>query len=97
MAERRDSLRLVPGGNSEALGGVDSSGVVESGQSEHNLLLAGKISVDEYMDMTVDRALSHLKGQMSKERLAQMRSILRSELEHDPDLQALVRRVAVGD
>jgi hypothetical protein len=76
---------------------VDSSGVVASGQSEHALLAAGKITVDEYMDMTVDRALSHLRGRISAERFAEMRRILRAELEQDPGLSELVARVAVGD
>jgi hypothetical protein len=97
MNDRRDALRLVDGQAPASSTEVDSSGVVSSGQSEHALLSAGKISVDEYIDMTVDRALAHLQGQVSGGRLEQMRQILRAELEQDPDLNALVQRVAVGD
>lgn len=97
MSDRRDGLRLVDGDAAASSAQVDSSGVVSSGESELALLSAGKITLDEYIDMTVDRALSHLQGQISSARFEQMRQILRAELERDPDLDALVRRVAVGD
>lgn len=70
-----------------------SSGTVESGQSEHALLAAGKISVEEFMDMSVERALSHLQGQVDDERLESMRLVLRSQLEQDPHLSRLVAEV----
>lgn len=62
-----------------------------------SLLAAGKIDVDEYMDMTVDRTLSHLRGQISSQRYEMMRSVLRQELEKDPHLSGLVKRAAAGD
>jgi len=96
MAEPRDVLRLVQEGANSSSEGVDSSGVVSSGQSEHALLMAGKITFEDYLDMTVDRALAHVRGQVSSARLLQMREILRAELESDPDLSALARRAAVG-
>lgn len=77
--------------------GVDSSGVVTSGESELSLLTAGKIDVGEYMDMTVERTLSHLRDQISPERYEMMRSVLRQELEQDPHLSSLVKRAASGD
>ncbi len=97
MSDGKPALRLVPGAADEVVAGVDASGVVGSGQSEQALLAAGKISVDEYMDMTVDRALSHLRDQMSPQRYEMMRQILRAELEQDPHLDSLVRRAAQGD
>jgi hypothetical protein len=99
MSDGKNSLRSQNG----AVGGdapdalhVDASGVVPKGESEQALLLAGKISVEEYMDMTVDRTLSHLRGQISGQRFSLMREVLRQELEQDPHLSALVARVAAG-
>src|SRR5690606_11349390 len=69
MAEPRDVLRLVQEGANSSSEGVDSSGVVSSGQSEHALLMAGKITFEDYLDMTVDRALAHVRGQVSSARL----------------------------
>jgi hypothetical protein len=97
MSDPRDALRVIEGGADVPTEGVDSSGVVASGESEQALLLAGKISVDEYMDMTVDRTLAHLQGQVSAERLEMMRELLRKELSQDPHLASLVERVAAGD
>ncbi len=97
MSDGKQALRLVPGGADETQEGVDSSGVVASGQSEQALLMSGKISVDEYMDMTVDRTLAHLRGHISPARFEMMREVLRTELEQDPHLASLVQRVAAGD
>lgn len=96
MADGKQSLRLVPGGAQASQTGVDASGVVTSGESEYALLVSGKISVDEYMDMTVSRALAHLQGQVSPQRYEMMHQVLRKELEQDPHLSALVERVAEG-
>lgn len=97
MTSGKQGLRLVPGSANVPKEGVDSSGVVASGESELSLLVAGKIGVDEYMDMTVDRTLTHLRGQISPERFEMMRSVLRQELEQDPHLSALVQRAASGE
>lgn len=94
---REGSLRLVENDDNAPVEGIDSSGFVASGQSEQALLAAGKISVDEFMDMSVDRALSHLEGQVSEDRLSLMREVLRTQLEQDPHLSALRNRVAQGD
>lgn len=94
MTSGKKGLRLVPGSADAPKEGVDSSGVVASGESEFSLLSAGRIDVEEYMDMTVDRTLSHLRGQISPERFEMMRSVLRQELEQDPHLSALVKRAA---
>lgn len=97
MSNGKQGLRLVPGGADASAQGVDSSGVVSSGESEMALLAAGKIDVEEYMDMTVDRTLFHLRGLISPQRYEMMRSVLRQELEQDPHLSALVKRAAAGD
>jgi hypothetical protein len=102
--DSRPSLELLRG--NAALNGehesssdpvsVDASGTLAAGQSEHALLVAGKIGVEEFMDMTVDRALAHLDGGVSAQRLSTMREILRAQLEQDPYLNELVQRAAVG-
>lgn len=97
MSNGKQGLRLVPGSGAGPQEGVDASGVVASGESEMALLAAGKIGVDEYMDMTVDRTLAHLRSQISPDRYEMMRSVLRQELEHDPHLSSLVQRAASGE
>lgn len=92
MTKSGDVFQLLQGGANEHREGVDSSGTVASGQSEQALLEAGKITVEEFMDMTVDRALAHLQGQLDAGRLETMREILLAELQEDPNLQALVER-----
>ena len=101
MSDGKNALRPIAGGSGDEVDasqhGVDSSGVVPKGESEQALLLAGKISVEDYMEMTVDRTLSHLRGQISGQRFSLMRDVLRKELEQDPHLSALVARVAAGN
>lgn len=101
MAGGKDSLRLIEGGlaSGSVFGGqdFDASGTVAAGESEHALLQAGKISVNEYIDMSVDRALTHLRDQLGSERLSVMRSVLRDQLEQDPYLSVLVARAAAGE
>ncbi len=74
--------------------GLDGSGTVASGQSEHALLSTGQISLSEYMDMAVDRALAHLTTSVSEARLQLMREVLRGQLEQDPHLSRLVEQAA---
>lgn len=97
MSDGKSALRLVPGGAEESPAHVDASGVVGSGESEQALLRSGKIGIDEYMDMTVDRALAHLRGRVSSQRYEMMKQVLRTQLEQDPHLSSLVQRVADGD
>ncbi len=95
----KPALSVLDGGaNSSASSvGVESSGVVASGESEQVLLRAGKISVDEYVDLVVDRALSHLTGRLSAPRLALMREVLKNQVAQDPHLVSLTERVASGE
>lgn len=89
-------LSVVSGGAASP-SEVDSSGVVASGESEQALLLAGKISVDEYIELLVDRALFHLSGRISAPRLALMREILKNQVAEDPHLASLVKRASVRE
>lgn len=75
---------------------VDGSAVVESGASDYAQLRSGKIDVDEYIDLTIERAVSHLVGQMADDRIEAMRGVLRSSLRNDPYLSALARQIAAS-
>lgn len=96
MGDRNDSLRLLDGGLDASALDVDQSGTVASGESEQALLQAGKISVEEFIEMSIDRALAHLEGQLDEERLELMREVLRAQLEQDPHLSSLVAQSAAG-
>lgn len=73
---------------------VDGSSVVEAGASEYALLKAGHIDLNEYLELSVDRALMHLHGQIPDEQRDAMRQVLRAALVEDPALSALAARVA---
>ena len=55
-------------------------------------LKSGEINLDGYLDQRVHHATSHLVGRIDGEQLAFIRSSLRSQLEQDPGLAALVHR-----
>lgn len=73
---------------------VDGSSVVEAGASEYALFKAGQIDLDEYLELSVDRAVMHLQGQIPEEQIDAMRQVLRAGLADDPELSALAARVA---
>lgn len=101
MATRRSDpsvrLNLVTGsavGGPDVMAGVDGSAVVEAGVSEYALFKAGKIDFEQYVELSVDRAVAHVRGHVSAEQLDAMRQVLRSALADDPQLSALAARVA---
>ena len=55
-------------------------------------LRAGEIDVDGYLDARVEQATSHLVDRLDQEKLAFIRSSLRTQLEQDPALIELVKR-----
>ncbi len=55
-------------------------------------LESGEITRDEYLDIRVDAAVSHLRGDLSSEQLELVRETLRDQLESDPMLQRLLQR-----
>lgn len=73
---------------------ADESGVVASGKRDHDLLEKGELSLDEYLELAVDRALSQVKGIVEDEQLQAMRVILRQELQDDPTLMQYVSQLA---
>ena len=52
----------------------------------------GEISRDEYLDLRVNEAVSHLHGRLAPEQLEFVKDSLRQQLETDPVLVELVRR-----
>lgn len=70
---------------------TDESGVVPTGRRDHTLLQRGELSLQEYLDSAVDRALSQVRGmveaeQLQAEQLETMRAILMQDLQEDPTL-----------
>ena len=83
-----------PEGEQDAASLLDGSTVVESGASDYALLCTGKIGVEEFMTLTVDRAVAHLVGDLPESQLDAMREVLRTALLEDPHLSALAQRAA---
>lgn len=77
--------------------GVDASGVVTAGASDAQLWRSGKITKQEFLERTVQRATAHLEGHVEAPRLAEMRELLMSQLEHDPHLTDLVGATLGGE
>lgn len=70
---------------------TEKSSEVE-GTSPLDRLRAGEIDVDGYLDARVEQATAHLVDLVDGEKLAFIRSTLRSQLEQDPALIELVKR-----
>jgi len=77
--------------------GVDS--VASANKVDRGLLgrvESGEITREQYLDLRVDEAVSHLVERIPAEKLEIIRTTLREQLGTDPLLLALVQR-AVGD
>jgi hypothetical protein len=68
----------------EAPANVKASGALEQ-------LKAGKIDFNQYVDLKVDEATSHLEG-LSPTQLDSIRSMLRDRMATDPELVDLVKQ-----
>jgi hypothetical protein len=55
------------------------------------LLAAGAIDVDTYLDRKVEAATAHLRG-LTEAELRRVRALLRAQVADEPELQELVRR-----
>jgi hypothetical protein len=53
----------------------------------------GEISLDEFLDARVDKALARVKGRVSEERLKMLREVVSEHLRTDPVTLELIRRV----
>jgi len=54
---------------------------------------SGELTVEQYLDLRVNEATSHLDGRLSPDQLAFVRNSLREQLATDPVLVELVRGV----
>lgn len=59
-------------------------------------LKAGQIDRNQYLDLRIDQATSHLEGKLDTERLQFIKEALRSQLETDPMLVELVAKATSG-
>lgn len=57
--------------------------------------LDGKLSLDEYLDAQVQRAISHLRGSVSGERLQLIKEVLREQVVQSPGFLELLKRAGV--
>lgn len=55
----------------------------------------GQLSLDEYLELQVDRAASHLQGQVSSQRLELIKGVLREQISTSPALVELLHRMGV--
>jgi hypothetical protein len=85
----------VPGSSFEVRKASDAAKVeatkVEASQAL-SALSRGELSLEQYLDVRVEEAVSHLKSQLPAEQLDFVRGTLRAQLESDPVLVELVRR-----
>ncbi len=59
-------------------------------------LEAGQLSVEQYLEVQVERATAHLEARLSTEQLGAIRDELRAQLASDPVLASLARRATAG-
>jgi hypothetical protein len=55
----------------------------------------GKLSVDAYLELQVDRAVSHLESKVSTRRLELIKGVMREQISSSPALVELLRRMGV--
>ena len=56
-------------------------------------LRAGTIDREQYVEMTVKQATAHLEGKISAQKLEWIRDSLRAQVEEDPALADMIRRL----
>lgn len=55
-------------------------------------LQAGELSLDEYMDTRVEKAVAHLSQVLPADQLQLLKEQLKEQLQHDPTLEVLLKR-----
>jgi hypothetical protein len=63
--------------------------------AELQRLRDGSLSLEQYLDLQVERAVSHLKGQLSSRRLELIKGVLREQISSSPALVELMKRAGV--
>jgi hypothetical protein len=74
-----------------AAGAPAAAGVERVAASPLEQLRAGKIDVNQYVDLKLDEATSHLRGLRASE-LQQIREVLRDKIVQDPQFVDLMRQ-----
>jgi hypothetical protein len=57
--------------------------------------LDGRLSLDEYLDAHVERAVAHLRGSVPAERLQMIKEVLREQVVQSPGFRELLTRAGV--
>lgn len=57
--------------------------------------LDGRLSLDEYLDAQVQRAVGHLRDRVSGERLQMIKEVLREQVLQSPSFRELLERAGV--
>ncbi len=68
-----------------------------TGSDELQKLRRGEMTFEEYLDSRAARAVEPLRTSVSPEQLELVRETVRAQLENDPNVAALVRRVTGRD
>lgn len=92
-AKDLDVAQTGPSERPGADGPIDTSGVVEAGRADLDQLRQGSIDVGEYVRRQAVSATQHLVGQVSSERLADLRELLATQALSDPSLEDVVLRL----
>jgi hypothetical protein len=77
----------------ESDGELDVSGEVEKTESDRDLFMRGELERDEFISREVERALAHLAGELSSERLEMMRVLLSEEMRESPVFSDLLSQL----
>ena len=86
--QRRDGERFQLPADGVGTGEVQSS----EGAELLDKVQQGEVSLDEYLDVRVSEAVSHLKDALPPEQLDFIKAELRGQLQEDPVLIELVRQ-----
>ncbi len=81
----------VEAGVAAGVGDVGGAGAAEL---ERARLASGELTFDQYLELQIQHATSHLEGQAPASLLDEIRGVLREELTSDPVLASLASRVA---
>lgn len=57
-------------------------------------LRAGAIDLEEYLDIQVEEAVGHLARLLPRDKLEQVREVVRNQLRQDPALVEFIRKLA---
>jgi hypothetical protein len=82
---------MAANGNGAAAPAIGGPAISDALQAH----LDGKLSLDEYLDGQVQRAVAHLRGQVPSDRLQTIKEVLREQLRQSPGFLELLKRAGV--